>query len=152
MTLPNIGTRKDAVVMIAFDTNSPSTFTNACGCKNFNIDVNNEIHSEKVGDCEDWEKPIETLKSYSAQNVTASMDATWSSKTHVKMSAWAMNQLYLPVRIHFPFAASGEIEYYDGVALLTSLNIANIGNTDGAPITESISLEFDGGLQETLKT
>lgn len=151
MTLPKTGGRGAAVVMVAFDPAAPTVFTNWCGAKGFSLSIDNEITSEKIGDCDDWSAPIITVKEYSGQNITASMDATWSSATHKKTSEWALDQLKLPVRIHFPGALTGEVEYYDGKALLGGLNLGDIGNVDGNKISESITLEFDGKLAVTAK-
>lgn len=152
MTLPQTGGRGAAVVMVEFDpVGNAGTYTNWCGAKNFNLSIQNEIQSEKVGDCDDWDAPVANVKEYSGQNITASMDATWTSATHAKTSDWALNQKKLNVRIHFPGSIAGEVEYYDGVSLLAGLDLGEIGNVDGNKITESVSLEFDGKLLVTTK-
>lgn len=152
MALPKTGGRGAAVVMVEFDpVTSAGIYTNWCGAKNFSLSIQNEVQSEKVGDCDDWSAPVVTVKEYSGQNITASMDGTWTSATHAKTSDWALNQKKLNVRIHFPDALAGEIEYYDGVAMLAGLDLGEIGNVDGNKITESVSLEFDGKLTTTAK-
>lgn len=152
MALPQTGGRGAAVVMVEFDpTGNAGVYTNWCGAKNFSLSIQNEIQSDKVGDCQDWDLPVATLKEYSGQNITASMDATWASATHALTSDWALNQKKLNVRIHFPGAQTGEVEYYDGLALLGGLDLGEIGNVDGNKITESINLEFDGRLTSTAK-
>jgi len=153
MALPKTGGRSAAVVMVEFDpVGETGVYTNWCGAKNFTLTVDNEIQSEKLGDCEDWSAPILTVKEYSGQNITASMDATWTAATHKLTSEWALGQKKLNVRVHFPGAILGEVEYYDGVAMLSSLALGEIGNLDGNKISESISLEFDGKLEVTAKT
>lgn len=148
MAYPTTGGRGDAVVSV--DWTNSGTFTNWCGANNFSLNVANEITSTPVGDCDDWTAPVQNQKSYGPQNITASMDATWSSATHAKTSDWALNQKTLPVRITFPNAStSGEVAQYDGDAMLTGLDLANIGAVDGSKITEAITLEFDGGVTPT---
>lgn len=152
MSLPKTGGRGAAVVMVCYDpVGNPTVFTNWCGAKNFSLSIDNEIQSEKVGDCEDWSKPVVTVKEYSGQNITASMEATWTSATHKETSAWALEQKKLPVRIHFPGAAVGEVEYYDGVAMLQNLTLGEIGNVEGNKITEAVNLDFDGTISRTAK-
>jgi Phage tail tube protein len=152
MALPKTGGRSAAVVMVEFDpVGATGVFTNWCGAKNFSLSIQNEIQSEKVGDCNDWSLPVVTVKEYSGQDITASMDATWTGATHQRTSAWALNQLKLNVRIHFPGSEVGEVEYYDGLAMLSGLDLGEIGNVDGNKISESISLEFDGKLTVTAK-
>lgn len=152
MATPKTGGRAAAVVMVEFDqAGAPGVYTNWCGAKSFSLTIDNEIQSEKIGDCDDWSAPIVTEKEYAGQDVKASMDASWAGSMHKNTSDWALNQLKLKVRVHFPDAAVGEVEYYDGTALLQSLNLGDIGSVEGAKITESISLEFDGKLLATAK-
>jgi hypothetical protein len=80
------------------------------------------------------------------------MDATWTSATHKETGDWALSQKTLAVRIHFPNAATGEVEYYDGNAMLASLSLGEIGNVDGNKISENVSLDFDGTLTVTAKS
>lgn len=152
MALPKTGGRSAAVVMVEFDpTGAPGVYTNWCGAKNFSLSIQNEIQSEKIADCDDWSLPVVTVKEYSGQDVTASMDASWAAATHKLTSDWVLNQKKLNVRVHFPGAVIGEVEYYDGLALLAGLDLAEIGNLDGNRITENVSLEFDGGVTATAK-
>ncbi len=153
MALPITGGRGSAVVQVEWDpTGAPGVFPNWCGAKNFSLNIDNEIQSEKVGDCADWSAPVVTVKEYSGQNITATMDATWTADTHKDTSAWALQQKKLNVRIHFPGAVTGEVEFYDGVAMLQGLGLSEIGNVDGNKTAESITLEFDGTLTVTSKT
>jgi len=150
MALPVTGGRSAAVVQVEFDpVGAPGVFTNWCGAKNFSLSIQNEIQSEKVGDCDDWTLPVVTVKEYSGQNITATMDATWTSATHLLTSAWALEQQKLNVRVQFPDAATGEVEFYDGLAMLSGLDLGEIGNVDGNKISENVSLEFDGTLTVT---
>jgi hypothetical protein len=138
--------------MVEFDpVGSPGTYINWCGAKNFSLNIENEIQNEKVGDCADWSLPVVTQKEYSSQTVTATMDATWTAATHKETGAWALEQKTLKVRVHFPNALTGEVEYYDGDAMLSGLSLAEIGNVDGNKVSENVSLEFDGTLTVTTK-
>ena len=142
--------RKDIVVSVKW-VDGAGDFTNWCGARNFSLSLTNETGSNKVGDCDDWSKPALTRRYYSGQDVTATMDATYAKSWHPKVSEWAREQRSLRVRISFPGAAAGDIEYYVGTALLTSLELGGIGNLDGEPVTENVSLEFDGGLEVQIK-
>ncbi len=153
MSLPDTGDRGDIVVQVEFDpVNLPGVYTNWCGATGFNLQITNEVTSQKVGDCDNWGLPIQNQKNYGAQNVTASMDATWTAATHLHTSDWALNQKKLRTRIHFPNALAGQVERYDGVGLLTGLTLDGVGNVEGQPQTESVSLEYSGGLERTLKS
>lgn len=149
MAYPTTGGRGDAVVSVEWTPES-GTFANWCGANNFSLNLSNEVNSTPVGDCDDWSKPAVNVKEYGVQNVTASMDATWSSAMHAKTSDWALNQKKLKVKVTFPNATtSGEVASYEGTAMLTGIDLANIGNVNGAKITENVTLEFDGTLAVT---
>ncbi|TMV84481.1 hypothetical protein FGG78_21730 [Thioclava sp. BHET1] len=145
MTYPTTGGRADAVVSVMFDAGS-AAYVNWAGATNGKLSVKNTVTNTVVGDTEDWSLPPKTFKGYSGQDVTMTMDATWASSMHAKTADWAINQRKLSVKISFPNAAAGEISSYTGVALLSDLDLANIGAVDGSKITESVSLEFDGGV------
>ena len=59
-------------------------------------------------------------------------------------------QRELPIRFHFVDAAVGEIEYIDGVGLLPSLSIDNIGSVDdNAVISYTLNISFKDGVELT---
>jgi len=152
MALPETGGRKDAVVMVEFDpVGAAGTYTNWCGANSIRFEIANETKSQKVGDCDDWTAPVQELVNYSGQSVRMNVDASWTGATHAKTSDWALNQKKLKTRVHYPNALVGEVEYYDGTALLTGLTNDGIGNVEGDVISESVSLVFDGGVTPTAK-
>ncbi len=152
MTTPDIGGRGDCVVKVAFDPLAPTTFTNWCGATAFNLNISNEFSDNKVGDCDDWSAPVVTLKAPAGQNITGSMEATWSPTQHKTVADWVLDQTLLPVQIVFPNATVGQISMYEGEAYLEGLDVAGIGNLDGNAISESVSLTFNGTLERTVAT
>lgn len=153
MALPKLGERGDIVVQVEWDpVGAAGVYSNWCGATNFGFNLSNEIQSTNVGDCDDWGLPIVVNKSYGPQNITASMDATWAAATHVRTQDWAFDQKSLKVRILFPTAAVGQVARYDGVALVSGLDLNGIGNVDGQPQTETVNLEFSGAILRTLAT
>ena len=149
MALPKTGSRGDIVVQVEFVAES-GTYVNWCGANGFSFSIANEIIKTNVGDCDDWGLPIQTNKSYGPQDVTASMAATWTAATHAATQAWAFDQEIKNVRVVFPNATTGQVSQYDGAALLSGLDLAEIGNTDGNPQTETVNLEFDGAIARTI--
>lgn len=153
MATPNLGGRGDCVVSVEFDpAGSPGVYTKWCGAKNFDLGLTNEFSEEKVGDCEDWDAPVQTISVPSGQTISASMDATWVSAFHVQTSDWGLNQKALKVLVEFPQALVGQVKQYDMTAYIEGLNLGNIGNTEGGVVTENVTLKVTGGLQRTLKT
>ena len=153
MAKPKLGGRGECVVSVEFDpTGAAGVYTKWCGAKNFNLGVNNEFSDEKVGDCDDWDAPVVTISVPNGQTVSASMDATWVAAYHLQTSDWVLDQKALKVRVEFPKAEIGQVQYYDVLAYIEGLDLANIGNTDGGVITENVTLKVTGGITRTLRT
>lgn len=152
MATPDLGGRGDCVVSVEFDpVGAAGTYTKWCGAKNFSFGVNNEFSEEKVGDCDDWTAPVVTISVPNGQTVSASMDATWVAAYHLQTSDWVLNQKALLLRIEFPNAAVGQVQYYDVTAYIEGLDLGNIGNTEGGVITENVTLKVTGGVTRTLR-
>lgn len=151
MAKPTLAYRGDVIVMVAFDPAQPDTFTNFCGATGISLEITNEIISEKIGDCDDWSAVIETVKAYGGQDAKASFNGKWAKQNHSKVLRWVVDQMKLPVRIHFVNVEVGEVEYIDGTALATSTDLGEIGNVDGNSISRNLSVEFDGTVALTDK-
>lgn len=144
MTYPTTGGRGDAVVAVDFA--GTGTYENWAGATNGKLSVKNATNGTVVGDSTDWTLPPVTQRDYGGQDISFTMDATWSSAFHKEISDWALSQKKLSVQITFPNAATGEVSTYTGNALLTDVELANIGAVDGSKITDTVTLEFDGTL------
>ncbi|MEO0343016.1 MAG: phage tail tube protein [Pseudomonadota bacterium] len=153
MALPVTGTRGDIVVQVEFDpVGAAGTYTNACGVTSASFEISNDIISFDVGDCDDWSASVQKVKNYGAQDVTMSIDATWSAAQHVQMIDWAsrnINEGQLNLRLLYPNATTGQVSMIDGLALMETLTLDNVGNVEGNPQTENISLQFSGGITVT---
>ena len=152
MALPVRAYRKDIALMVAFNPAQPAQFTTFCGATSVSFSLTNEIQTERVADCDDLTAAVQTIKEYGAQDVSATINGTWARQNHTLAWRWAKDQLRLPVRLHFANAEAGDIEYIDGVALLSGFTLDNIMNIDGATVSRNITIEFDGGSEETLAT
>lgn len=151
MAIPALGSRGDIVVAVEFDpVGAPGVYTNWCGATNISFEVSNEVITQNVGDCDDWGLPVQTNRSYGPQGVTMNFDATWTAAQHTLTTDWAFNQRTLNVQVNFPNATTGNVSQYGGAALLSSMSLGNIGNTDGNPQTETVALEFSGAVTRTL--
>lgn len=150
MATPDLGTRGDIVVQVEFDpVAQPGVFTNVCGVTNATFTMNNEVIATKVGDCDDWGAAVQTARTYAAQDVTIDIDAQWVATTYRFMFDWANLQQTLNVRISFPNATSGQLQFVDGAAVMATKTLDGIGNVDGNPQTASVSLQYDGGIVPT---
>ncbi|MEE2860841.1 MAG: phage tail tube protein [Pseudomonadota bacterium] len=149
MALPVLHYRGDMVLMAALDPASPAVFANFCGATGVTISVSNNMQEVQTGDCEDWNLPIQTLVAYGAQTVTMTINAQLARGNRDRILRWAVDQLEIPLRLHIVDAASGEIEYVDGIGMLGDFGLDGIGNTEGAVITTSLTIRFKTGVEFT---
>ena len=152
MALPNLQYRGDIVVMADWTATDGVgvTYTNWCGATGISLALTNNINETTVADCDDWSLPAQIIKAYGAQSITASVAASLTKAGRDQLIRAALDQRELPIRFHLIDAEAGEIEYIDGVALLPSLNIENIGATDdNAVITYTLNIDFKNGVELT---
>jgi len=150
MAIPSLQYRKDLVVMVAWNEATPAVFSNWCGATSISLTVTNATSEQTVADCDDWSLPAQIIKAYGAQSITASVAASLTKAGRDQLLRAALDQRELPIRFHLIDADAGEIEYIDGVALLPSLNIDNIGSTDdNAVITYTLNIDFKNGVELT---
>ncbi|MEQ5793129.1 hypothetical protein LZ686_00575 [Paracoccus sp. NFXS7] len=146
MALPVLHKRGDIVMMVAFD--SPTTYVNFCGATSISLNLENAVSEVRVGDCEDWSLPTRVIASYGAQTVNATVNAQLARSNRDRLLRWAKDQIALPVRLHIVSAPSGEVEYIDGMGMLATLNVENIGSTDdGAVVTTTLNIRFEDGVE-----
>ncbi|WP_339112779.1 phage tail tube protein [Thioclava sp. GXIMD2076] len=147
MAAPQLLHRGDMIVMVDWD--NTETFTNFCGATAISLNIENAMSETAVGDCDDWKLPVQTVVEYGAQTSTMTINAQLARSNLSKLLSWAKDQLELPVRVHIVDAASGTVEYIDGVGLLTSQGIEGIGNTEGTALTQTINVRFKHGIEFT---
>lgn len=150
MALPVLQHRGDMVVMVAWDPAAPAQWTNFCGATGISLSIENAVSETQVGDCDDWSLPVETVVAFGAQSVTMTINAQLARSNRNRLLRWAKDQLILPIRTHIVDAAVGEVEYIDGLGMLPTLNIDNIGSTEqNAVITTTLNLRFQNGVTFT---
>lgn len=151
MALPTLLLKKDALVMVDWTstTGVGIAWRNFCGASSVSLTIDNAVQETVVSDCDDWTLPPVTIAAYGAQTVTASIEATMTVETRNKLLLAAKNQLLLPVRISFPGAVTGEIQFIDGALMLPSLTINGLANNDGQPLAMTINGRFKSGVTFT---
>ena len=152
MALPNLQYRGDIVVMADWTATDGVgvTYTNWCGATGISLALTNNISETTVADCDDWSLPAQVIRAYGAQSVTATVAASLTRAGRDNLIRAVLGQRELPLRFHLVGAASGEIQYIDGVGLLPQLNIDNIGSPDdNAVITYSLNISFKDGVELT---
>ena len=152
MALPNLQYRGDVVVMADWTATDGVgvNYTNWCGATGISLALTNNINETTVADCDDWSLPAQVIRAYGAQSVTATVAASLTRAGRDNLIRAVLGQRELPLRFHLVGAASGEIQYIDGVGLLPQLNIDNIGSPDdNAVITYSLYISFKDGVDLT---
>ena len=152
MALPNLQYRGDVVVMADWTATDGVgvTYTNWCGATGISLALTNNINETTVADCDDWSLPAKVIRAYGAQSVTSTVAASLTRAGRDNLIRAVLGQRELPLRFHLVGAASGEIQYIDGVGLLPQLNIDNIGSPDdNAVITYSLNISFKDGVDLT---
>ena len=152
MALPNLQYRGDIVVMADWTATDGVgvTYTNWCGATGISLALTNNINETTVADCDDWSLPAQVIRAYGAQSVTATVAASLTRAGRDNLIRAVLGQRELPLRFYLVGAASGEIQYIDGVGLLPQLNIDNIGSPDdNAVITYSLNISFKDGVELT---
>lgn len=129
MALPELQFRGDIVVKVAFPpVAEPPVYGNFCGATSITLSIENAIQEAPVGDCADWTLPAVNIAAYGAQTVTMTINASFAKSNRDKLLRWAKDQQILPVRVQIVDAAGGEVEFIDGLGMLPSLSVDNIGN------------------------
>ena len=64
MAFPALQSRKDLVVMVAWNATTPAVYTNWCGATGIRLSINNNISEQVVADCEDWSLPAQIVRAY----------------------------------------------------------------------------------------
>ncbi len=82
--------------------------------------------------------------------MNATVNAQLARSNRDRLLRWAKDQLIVPIRFHIVEAISGEVEYIDGMGMLPTLNLENIGSTDdGAVVTTTLTIRFEDGVEFT---
>lgn len=153
MATPTLQYRKDLIVMVDWDTpvadGASYAYANWCGATSITLSIDNPIQETTVADCDDWSLPAETIAAYGAQTVTSTVNAQLTKAGRDRLIRGLLAQKELPMRFHLIEATTGEIEYIDGIGLISG-SIDNIGAVDNnSPITYSLNVRFKQGVELT---
>lgn len=97
--------------------------------------------SEVPADCDDESLPLKVERAVRSQEVTVSADGVWAQQSHETMMDWWYGGQTMRVRIGNQNAATGDTQYEQGPAYLTSLGQQR---QKGQKVTASIEIAFDG--------
>lgn len=126
-----------------------TTWSKPCGIVNVTISRSAQFESTEVpADCLDESLPLQTERSVRSLDVTVSADGVWSAQSNKQIEDWFYSGQMKYARIGHQAALTGDPQYEQGRAYMSSLND---GRTKGAKVTRSFELVFDGTPTRTNK-
>lgn len=134
-------TEKFEELVLEVETSTPGTYARICGLIGVDVTRATQVDSEEVPDCDDESLPLATEKQVRSLDVSVSGTGVWAQQSHEMLLDWYYSSATKNIRIGNTNAASGDTEYEQGPALLTSLGQAR---TKGKKVSAAIEIQFDG--------
>lgn len=119
-----------------------TVWTKICGMVGVTINRSAQFDTSEVpADCADESLPLKVERSIRTIEVTVSAEGVWAQQSHKTMSDWFYSGAIKQVRVGHAATLTGDPQYEQGQAFLTSFN--NV-RQKGAKVTASIEIAFDG--------
>ncbi|MDI3335865.1 phage tail tube protein [Defluviimonas aestuarii] len=135
-------TAKYEQLVLEVETTTPGTYAKLCGIMGFSINREAQVDRVEVpADCDDESLPYSVEKQVRSTEYVVEGEAVWAQQSHETVLQWFRSGTTKNIRIQHVNAASGDVEYESGAALLTQLNHQR---SKGQKVTASIRAEFDG--------
>lgn len=139
--MPAPTTEKFEQMTLETSTNG-TTWTKICGLVGVTINRSAQFDTSEVpADCADESLPLKVERSIRSVDVTVSADGVWAQQSHKTISDWFYAGTTLQVRVGHAATLTGDPQYEQGPAFLTSFN--NV-RQKGAKVTAAIEIVFDG--------
>ena len=121
------------------DGADPEVFAPICGLTTKGLTVTNNTQSTPVPDCIDEDLPAFEEKSTDTQSASIAGTGVWTKERHNEMLDWALKGDERNIRYQFVNVTSGDVEFLDGPAILTSM-----GDTveRGKKVMAELAIEF----------
>ncbi|MEO8531015.1 MAG: phage tail tube protein [Deltaproteobacteria bacterium] len=147
MATPTTAEKHQVVIQVEWDPiGAPGVYTGWCGMEDMKVNRSTKTEETEVSDCSDRSLPKVSVSRVTGLDVTISGTGNWALESSSKALKWYKAGSRLNVRVWHALAASGDVEYEIGEALITSLNTANIFK--GPVISEEIELKLSNYDQE----
>ena len=128
--------------MVLETSENGTTWTRICGLVGVTITRTAQFDSTEVpGDCDDESLPLDVERSIRTIEVSVSADGVWAQQSHGEMLDWFYSGAPKQIRVGHLNAATGDTEYEQGPALLSTLTNQR---TKGQKVTAAIEIQFDG--------
>jgi predicted secreted protein len=149
MAQPTTSTFKEFAIHLGNGATPTEVFTFICGLTSKGLSINNNTSTTPVPDCDDEDLPAFEEADVSSQAVTISGSGIFARENQKTLLDWAMDGSKKNIRVYPGRSAAGDVEYYQGPAILTSLEI---NGERGQRVQASLSISFARKPTETLKT
>lgn len=119
-----------------------TTWTKVCGLVGVTINRSAQFDTSEVpADCTDESLPLKVERSVRSVDVTISADGVFAQQSHKTLSDWFYGGTTKQVRIGHAATLTGDPQYEQGPAFLTSFN--NV-RAKGQKVTAAVEIAFDG--------
>lgn len=124
-------------------------FTFICGLTSKGLSISNNTSTTPVPDCADEDLPAFEEVAITSQSVSVSGSGIFTVEDQKQLLEWAMDGTVKNIRVYpGKAAATGDIQYYQGPAILSSLEITG---ERGLKVQASMTINFTAKPTETLK-
>ncbi|AXC50066.1 hypothetical protein DRW48_10510 [Paracoccus suum] len=126
-----------------------TVWTKLCGMIGVTITRGAQFETSEVpADCADESLPLKVDRALRSVDVTVSADGAWAQQSHKTMMDWFYTGATKMVRVGHAATLTGDPQYEQGPAFLTSLNHARV---KGQKVTANIEVAFDGTPERVAK-
>lgn len=139
----------EQLVLEVETTPSSGTYARICGLIDVEITRSAQVDTAEIPDCDDESLPLSVERQVRSVEINISATGVWAQESHEQLMDWFYSSSTLNIRIGNLNAASGDTEYEQGPALLTSLGQSR---TKGQKVSASLEIQFDGTPTRTTKT
>jgi hypothetical protein len=129
------------MVLEVEDEVTAGTWIKICGLTERGVNRTHNMATTEVPDCDDESLPAALERAVQSSEVTVAASGSWAAQSHGLVMDWWYSSQPKNVRIQNVKAETGDTEFEEGMAYLTSLN--NVA-TRGQKVTADMTFEFDG--------
>jgi len=133
-------------MILEISTDSGATWSKICGMTDVTVNRTTNVDSTEIPDCDDESLPFNLVKKVRSKEMTVSGTGVWARGSQGMMKTWYHDGLQYLTRIHDSAAASGDIAYEQGTAILSNYSTSR---TKGQSVTAEIELQFSGVVTTT---
>jgi len=149
MAQPTTSTFKEFAIHVGNGAAPTEVFAFICGLTSKGLSISNNTSTTPVPDCADEDLPAFEEVAIASQSVSVSGSGIFTVEDQKEMLEWAMDGTVKNIRVYPGKSAVGDVNYYAGPAILSSLEITG---ERGTKVQASMTINFTTKPTQTLKT